>query len=211
MLHNREIVADEDVGHAEALLQRAHQVDDLRLDGDVERRHRLVGHDQPGLDRQRTGDRQPLALAAGEFVRIAPGMIGPEAHQLQQFADPGAPRGFGPGQAMQHQRFAQHGAHRHARIERGVRVLEDHLHALAPGAHRLVAERQQILALEAHLAGGGLEQAQHQTADRRLAAARFAHDGEGLALLEMEVDAVDRADMAGDQAKGAPPHRRSAW
>ena len=108
---------------------------------------------------------------------------------------------------MQHQRLAQHGAHRHARIERGVGVLEDHLHALAARAHLAVAERQQVLALEAHLAGRRLDQAQHQAADRRLAAARFADDGQRLAGAKMEVDAVDGADMARHQAEGAAPHR----
>ena len=92
VLHDREIVADEDVGEPEALLQRPHQVDDLRLDRDVERRHRLVGHDQLGLDRERAGDRQALALAAGEFVRIAPRVLGPQADQLEQLADALAPR-----------------------------------------------------------------------------------------------------------------------
>ena len=35
VLHNREIVADEDVGHTETLLQGTHQIDDLGLDRDV--------------------------------------------------------------------------------------------------------------------------------------------------------------------------------
>ena len=131
VFHNREIVADEDVGQPEALLQRAHQVDDLRLDRHVERGDRLVGHDQLGLDRERAGDRQALALAAGEFVRIAARMVGPQPDQLEQLADAGAPRRLVAGKSVKHQRLAQHGAHGHARIERGVGVLEDHLHALA--------------------------------------------------------------------------------
>ena len=206
VFHNREIVADEDVGEPEALLQGAHQVDDLRLDRHVERRDGLVGHDQLGLDGERAGDRQPLALAAGEFVRIAAGVLGAQSDQFQELADAGLARRFALGKAMQHQRLAQHGAHRHARIERGVGVLEDHLHALAARAHLVVGERQQVLALEAHLAGRGLDQAQHQAADRRLAAARFAHDGQRLAGLELEIDAVDGADMARHQAEGAAPH-----
>jgi hypothetical protein len=44
-------------------LQVHHQVDDLRLDRDVQRRHRLVGHDL-GLERQRARDGDALALAA---------------------------------------------------------------------------------------------------------------------------------------------------
>ena len=42
--HEREVVGDEHVGQAELALQPAQQVDDLRLDRYVERRHRLVAH-----------------------------------------------------------------------------------------------------------------------------------------------------------------------
>ena len=73
----------------------------------------------------------PLALAAGELVRIATRVLGREARPARAVRRPGAPRRLGPGQTVQHQRLAQHGAHRHARVERGVGVLEDHLHALA--------------------------------------------------------------------------------
>ena len=62
---------DEQVGEAEPLLQVDQQVDDLRLDVDVERRDRLVGDDEVRLDRERARDGDALALAAGEFVRVA--------------------------------------------------------------------------------------------------------------------------------------------
>ena len=71
MTHDAEIVRDEDVGQAEPLLQILQQVDDLRLDRDVERRYRLVADDQLGLDGERAADRDPLRLAAAQLVRIA--------------------------------------------------------------------------------------------------------------------------------------------
>ena len=75
MAHHREIVRDEQIGEPEPLLQVDHQVDDLRLDVDVERGDRLVGDDEIGLDRERARDRDALALAAGELVRIALGRL----------------------------------------------------------------------------------------------------------------------------------------
>ena len=87
MLHHREIVRDEDVGEAEAPLQVAQQVEHLRLDRDVERRDRLVADDQLRLDRERAGDRDALALAAGELVRIALREARLEPDQLQQLGD----------------------------------------------------------------------------------------------------------------------------
>ena len=46
--HHREVVRDEDVGQPEVALQVGEQVDDLRLDGDVERGDRLVADDERG-------------------------------------------------------------------------------------------------------------------------------------------------------------------
>ena len=46
------------------------QIEDLRLDGRVERRRRLVGDQKIRLAGERHGDHQALVLAAGEFVRI---------------------------------------------------------------------------------------------------------------------------------------------
>ena len=53
-----------------ARLQLAHQVEDLRLDGDVERGGRLVGDQQSRIAGQRHRDHHALAHAAGELVRI---------------------------------------------------------------------------------------------------------------------------------------------
>ena len=67
--HDAQVVRDEQVREAELVLEVVEQVDDLRLDRDVERGDRLVEQDQPRLERERAGDADPLALAAGELVR----------------------------------------------------------------------------------------------------------------------------------------------
>ena len=48
----------------------AHEVEDLGLHRDVERRGRLVGDQQPRVARDRLGDHRALTLAAGELVRV---------------------------------------------------------------------------------------------------------------------------------------------
>ena len=60
------------------------QVDDLRLDRHVERGHRLVADDQLRLARERPGDADALALAAGELVRIAVRVGREQADRAQQ-------------------------------------------------------------------------------------------------------------------------------
>ena len=65
-----EIVGDQDDRGAAGRLQFAHQVEDLRLQGDVERGGRLVRDQELGIAGQRHRDHDALAHAAGELVRI---------------------------------------------------------------------------------------------------------------------------------------------
>ena len=76
-LHHAEIMRDEEVAEAEALLQIQDQAQDLRPDGDIERRHRLIEDDGGRPQNERAGDGDALALAARELVRIALGMFPP--------------------------------------------------------------------------------------------------------------------------------------
>jgi hypothetical protein len=55
-------VGDEQHGHADLALQRLQELEDLRLDGDVERGRRLVGDQQVRLVGERHGDHDALAL-----------------------------------------------------------------------------------------------------------------------------------------------------
>ena len=48
MRNSGQIMRDEQIGKSEPILQIAQEVEDLRPDRDVERRYRLVEHDQSG-------------------------------------------------------------------------------------------------------------------------------------------------------------------
>ena len=79
-----EVVGDEQVRQAEVALQILQQIEDLRLDGHVERRHGLVADDEARLERERARDPDALSLAAGEFVRKAVVVLGVEPDDLEQ-------------------------------------------------------------------------------------------------------------------------------
>ena len=87
-----EIVRDDDDGDAEAAREVLHQLQDLRLDGDVERRGRLVGDQQLGIAGKADGDHHALAHAARELMRILvePALGIGDADQRQQLDRPGA-------------------------------------------------------------------------------------------------------------------------
>src|SRR5207302_787898 len=135
VLHDLQIVRDEQVRQLALALQLDEQIDDLRLDRDVERAQRLVGDDEARLDRERARDADALALAAGELVRIARRDLGAQADDVEQFGDALFARG-GVAEAVDDERLVEDVADGHARIERRVRILEDDLRALAERAQR---------------------------------------------------------------------------
>src|SRR5581483_4109195 len=69
--HHRHVVRDEQVGDAKLGLQLLKQVEDARLNRDVERGDTLIGHDDLGRDGKRPRNADALPLAAGEFVGMA--------------------------------------------------------------------------------------------------------------------------------------------
>ena len=65
--HEPEVVRDEQVRQLQPLLQIHQQVDDLRLDRDVERRDGLVGDDERRVQRERAREPDALPLSAAEL------------------------------------------------------------------------------------------------------------------------------------------------
>ena len=68
--HHAEVMRDEKHAGAAFFLQLKNQTQDLRLRRHVERRGRLIGDQQRGLQHQRHRDHDALALAARELVRV---------------------------------------------------------------------------------------------------------------------------------------------
>jgi hypothetical protein len=86
--HDGQVVCDKDVRELKIALQVGEQVDDLRLDRDVQRRHRLVTDKQLRMQRERPGDADALSLAAGELRREAVVVLGVQPDQLHQLLNP---------------------------------------------------------------------------------------------------------------------------
>ena len=201
-----EIVRDEEVGEPEPLLEVFEQVDHLGLDGHVERGDRLVADDELGVQRERPGHPDALALAAGELVRVAVGEAGVEPHRLEQLLDP-LPQPPPLRDPVLHQGLPDDAAHRHARIQTVLRVLEDHLHARAKLAQGLAVEGGDVGPAEHDASRRRVVQAQDDATRGRFAAAALADQPQRLTLPDLEVEAIhrpDRADLAAEHA----PHDR---
>src|SRR5712692_5106197 len=101
MANGAQVVRDEKIGEVTFLLEALDQVQNLRLDGHVERRDRLVGDDEIRAGRQRAGDADALLLAAGKLVRVPVDEAAAQSDGLHQLLDARAfpftarkPKGF---------------------------------------------------------------------------------------------------------------------
>ena len=100
------------------------QLKDLRLHHHVERRGGLVGDHQRRMAGERQGDHHPLALPAGELVRVAMPEARREPDRGQELADPVAHL-LRAGALVQPDRLGDLGIDALHRVERVHRPLED--------------------------------------------------------------------------------------
>ena len=70
VLDDQQVMGHEEIGEAEFLLQFLEGVENLRLDGDVEGRYRLVAHDELRRGGEGSGDADALTLATRERVDV---------------------------------------------------------------------------------------------------------------------------------------------
>ena len=118
-----------------SLLEVAQQVEDRRLHRDVERRDRLVRDEHARPEDQRAREADALALAARQLVRVAMPQLAAQADRVEHLGDARVER------APRASRWSRSGSptmspQRHARVERRVRILEDHV--------QLAAQRAQL-------------------------------------------------------------------
>ncbi|KAG1217387.1 hypothetical protein G6F35_009204 [Rhizopus arrhizus] len=205
--HHAHVVRDEQHGHADFALQVPDQVDDLGLDGDVQRGRGFIGDQQLRAARQGHGDHHALAHAAGQVARVlrhaAVGFRHLYGHQ----------HGFGlrPGLLardvlVQQIDFGQLLAHCHHRVQRRHGLLEDHRDLVAAHPpHGLVVVQSQVRARQTDAAGADPPQRRDQPHDgqRRhaLAAAGLPDQTQRFACTQLEADLAQYLRHAATRAK----------
>ena len=193
--HHQQVMGDEQIGQAQLFLQVMEHVDDLCLDRNVQGGNRLVTDDEFRIDRQGAGDADTLALAAGELVGIAGGMLAVQADIAHQLQDAVLAFLLAGVELVHIQRFADDVGNRHAGVQGGVGILEDHGGLLAEGVDVLLG--LQGLAVVPDLAGSGLVQVEDGAAHGGLAAAGLTHQTQSLAPLDGEGYIVHRLEGLG--------------
>ena len=195
------------------------QLQDLVLDGDVERGRRLVGEQQLGFGGERDGDHRALAHAAGELVRI---VVEPRARRRGCRRGRAAPSRAGAARLVARAAVcatrlssicSADGEHR---VQRRHRLLEDHRDlAAAHVAQARLGHRQRSRPCQLTRPATPwrwAQQAQDRAQGHALARAGFADEAQHLARPHGEVDAVDGAHRAARRGEGdaAGPRRRAS-
>src|SRR4029079_15871503 len=137
-------------------------------------------HDHLRIQRERSGESDPLPLSTGELVRKAIRVLRAQADGAQQLVAARPPL-LAAVEPVDSEWLRHDLTHGHARVERRVRVLKHDLKLAAHIAHTTAAERTDVRAAEDDPPRRRLEQLDHRAPERGLPAARLAHEAERLA------------------------------
>ena len=175
------------------------QIQNLRLNGDVQGRGRLIGNEQFGFARQGHGNHHPLTHATRELMGI---VIDPLCG-LGNIDQPQHVTGLGHG-LLRCQAFVQPEClgnlltHTQNRVERRHGLLKNHGNFFSPQiAHSLRICLHQVCALEPYLAVGDASGRHGQEfhdghGGDTFTAARLTHDTQCFASIDVKINAIDR-------------------
>ncbi len=201
--HHPEIMGDEDDGEPELFLQGGQKIEDLRLNGHIERGGRLVSDQELGLAGERHRDHHPLAHAPGKLMRVLvdPALGRGDADERHQLDGAGARRSRAHAEVVA-QHLADLHAHGEERIERGHGILEDDRHLLAadPAGIGAAGRVEQRSAFPKNIAArdhaGHIDEAHHRLGGDALARAGFTDNAERLAAPDVEAHPAHRLRRA---------------
>ena len=134
--HHMQVMADEEIAHAQLRLEIGEQVEHQRLHGDIKRGGGLIQHHQIRFERDGAGDAHTRLLTAGELVRKAIQQIKRQAHGGGEVFAAGAQGRRRHGAAKAQQGISDGAGRRVAGVEAICRVLEHHLDTRAQGILR---------------------------------------------------------------------------
>ena len=201
MPHHTQIVGDEHIGQALFILQIHQQVEDLCLNGDIKGGYGLVTDDELRINCQCTGQPYSLPPPAVQLMGIGVHIAVGQATYLHEFAHlvPNPLLAFDG--AADPDRFGDDAADGQTGIQRGERVLKDHLHIKADLLHLGPGIGEDVFPVIEHLSAGCLQQAQDGPAEGGFAAAGLSHHAQGLSRVDPEADVVDGMEDTGGRFK----------
>lgn len=186
-----EIMSNEQVSQPPGRLKSAEQVQNLRLDRQVESAHGLVADHQSRVRHQRSRDGDPLSLASGKLGWKPVGYIGAQTHRVEQLCNTFA--NLSLREVLRPHRLRQSLADSSCGVERAVRILEDGLKIGGKRSTFTVVQRRDVTILESDGPGGGSGESENRPADGGLSRPRLANQADSLTWAYREANAVNSA------------------
>ena len=222
--HDAQVVGDHQYCGVAGFHHFSQQLQNLRLQRDIQRRRRFVRDQQPRTPHQCHRDQHALTHAAGELVRVVigtPGGVG-DADALQHLHAELPRRALAlcaAGLCRQAQHLGRVApdlvghvgdlvADPKHRVQVGRRVLEDHADGTAAQrAHRSLIHGQHILTVEQDLPlhvtrRRCRQQPRDRQAGHRLAAAGLTGQAPDFALVDLQLHAIEHMRLAFERAHG---------
>ena len=191
--YNRQVMRDEQIGQASALLQTVEQVQYLRTDRNVQRRDRLVGNDELRLHDQRAGNTDTLSLTTRELVWETGSELRQQTYLVQNALYFFLALLLILIQMEVDQTFRDDVINLCSLIQRSHWVLENHLAFTDDFLIQfLVNPTVDPAALEENFTSRGWVDSQDRTANGGLAGTGFTYQREGFAFVNVKVDIVYR-------------------
>ena len=199
MFHNRQVMADKQIGQIQILLQITQQVDNLRLNGYVKSGYSFVTDDHLRLNDQSSCDTDTLSLTAGERMGIAHQVRGIQTDFFCHFLGLLIHFSLGHLGIVGLQRLLDDVKDGHTGIQRRVGILKDHLDLLANFLHLLFVHFQEVDFLPCpravkHLTFGCIVRTNNASAEGGLTTAGLTNDTDGFTGLHIKADIRHRSD-----------------
>ncbi|MPM77690.1 hypothetical protein SDC9_124698 [bioreactor metagenome] len=192
VLYNSQVVRHKEVGKPELFLQFFHQVDNLRLNRNVQCGNRFVTHDQFRLAGKRSCNAQPLALPAAHLVRITVLHGRVQLNGTEQFVYTFFYFFRGMPLVVLRNCFAQNRFNGLSRVERAVRILKYQLDFPPERRNLRFVHARNISAFVQNFSGSWVADAQDALARCRFAAAALTHQPKCLSFGNYKRNPVHR-------------------
>ena len=174
-------------GKPKLVLKSAQKIENARLNGNIERGDRLIGHENARLEGKRARNGNSLALPARHFTRILVKYGRTQPHISKKSGNTIIYLFIAPRDSFAvSQNFRKRLANGHSRIEGAYSILKDHLHGDIGAIHRAARN-----ALKPH----------KRLCYRGFAAPRLADNPDNLALAKRKRNALYRFVLAVFDAK----------
>jgi hypothetical protein len=175
----------ENHGQAQLRFEVLEEIQQLSLDGHVERANRLISDKYLRPHSERSSHRDALALPAAQLARMLGRHARRQVHKLKELRDESVAIGRFRS-LVDPTRLEKRLTHSESGVERGMRVLEYHLHSPTDIAEPASGGCANIEVPEHDRAGIGFNQSDQAPNYRSLAAPRFARNSKSFASDKIE-------------------------